>query len=115
MTDINSLTMTDNKEHPEIPTGYYCYTVESREYGPKTDATRLLAEIFGVEDHGLVTLKTQPCPFWGRDESRPEHESGFCRLLGINDWTNHTPLWDQVKECGFNRDRSEDESKCETA
>ncbi len=91
-------------EHPEVPKGFYCYTIESVEYGPKTEATAALASVFGYEDRGEVRLKTTVCPYWKRDSSLPEHESGICTLLGINDKDHHTLLWDQVKECDINLD-----------
>ena len=62
-----------------IPEGTYCYTT--------------------------VNGKQVNCPYWGRDLSRDEQESGFCTFLGLKDWedTCGVPLlWDRVKSCGIN-------------
>jgi hypothetical protein len=96
-----------SEPHPEIPNGHYCYFIESIEYGPKDPAVTKLNEIFGAEDKGVPIMKTRPCPHWGVDKSRGEHGNGFCRLLGINDWTANTLLWDQIKECGINMEGDE--------
>jgi hypothetical protein len=44
------------------------------------------------------------CPFWDKDETKPEDESGYCHYLGEGDWEceHISLLWDQVKECGIN-------------
>jgi hypothetical protein len=47
------------------------------------------------------------CPFWGRDHSKSEQESGFCTFLNIRDWEDAggVPLlWDQIKTCNINDD-----------
>jgi hypothetical protein len=44
------------------------------------------------------------CPYWGRDTTKEQQESGYCALLGINDWESFGLLWDQVKECNINMD-----------
>lgn len=97
------------EEHPEVPPGYYCYVTNSIEYGEKTEVSAKFAELCGQEDKGFPILHTTPCPHWGRDTSRPDQENGFCKLLGINDWTEGTLLWDQVKACNFNIDQEPDE------
>lgn len=91
-----------NDQHPEIPKGHYCYSINSIEYGPKDDKSAALAKIFGDEDRGLPILHTTKCPHWGKDPTKPDQENGYCTLLGINDWDGGTLLWDQVKECDFN-------------
>jgi hypothetical protein len=67
------------KDESVIPEGLYCYT--------------------------RVDGKYVNCPYWGRDDSKPEQESGFCTFLDIRDWDEGTGvplLWDQVKTCGIN-------------
>jgi len=62
-----------------IPQGSYCYT--------------------------RVDGKLVNCPYWGRDSSRPQQESGFCTFLDIRDWDEGVGiplLWDAIKECGIN-------------
>ena len=41
------------------------------------------------------------CPFWDKDESKPEQQNGYCHYLKIGDWEFDWKglLWDQVKEC----------------
>lgn len=64
---------------------YYCYS----------DATE-------VVENGTWHLKVNPCPFWGKDKTKPEQLSGTCSYLNITDYDNgpFSLLWDQVKECG---------------
>jgi hypothetical protein len=71
----------------KVPEGYYCYAIESVD--PKTGR-----------------MKIKPCPFWGRDASRPEQENGYCTKYGYKDWeaTGLGLLWDMVKECRENLD-----------
>lgn len=88
--------------HPEIPIGFYCYTIERVEYGPKTPITKALSEVFGEEDKGEIRIVTKTCPHWGCDPTKPKDMNGFCRLLHVNDWEHGTLLWDQVKSCKFN-------------
>lgn len=89
-------------DHSQIPQGHYCYTIINIEYGPKTEVTKKMAELFGEEDRGEVTLRTKVCPYWGRDEAHPYGENGYCTLTGKKDWVDGGLLWDQVKECGIN-------------
>jgi hypothetical protein len=93
-----------NNEHPEIPPGFYCYQIVRIDYGPKTEATAALAQVFGSEDKGEVRLITKPCPYWKCDPTRPEQANGICEFLGLRDWADGTLLWDQVKECNENID-----------
>lgn len=68
-----------------IPPGIYCYS---------RDATGALVN----------------CPFWGRDKSKPEQESGYCLYLDTRDWDEGVGvplLWDSIKECGINRNLEE--------
>jgi len=69
-----------------IPAGAYCYRPVS------------------TDENGC--LKISLCPYWGRDDSRPAQESGYCAYLGSGDWESEgiSLLWDQVKECGLNDD-----------
>ena len=98
-----------NEEHPEIPQGYYCYGINSIEYGEKNEYSAQIAQLFGEEDKGIPVLHTTVCPHWGRDTSRPDQENGYCKLLGLNDWDNNTLLWDQIKECNFNLECGDEE------
>ena len=70
----------EERDASRIPEGPYCYT---RVNGNRVN-----------------------CPYWGRDLSRDEQESGFCTFLDIRDWDGHgVPLlWDGIKECGINND-----------
>lgn len=106
----NALVKNMQPEHPEIPAGYYCYTIKDIEYGPVTPESEKLVQIFGGTDtRSIVRLNTIPCPHWGRDTTKDEQENGFCKLLDIKDWERGTLLWDQVKECNFNLDMPEDD------
>lgn len=44
------------------------------------------------------------CPFWDKDETKPEQASGYCHYLKEGDWQqNYTSLlWDMCKECDVN-------------
>lgn len=73
----------------KIPSGLYCYTLHSvnRETG---------------------RMNITPCPFWGRQEDKPEQESGYCSFLKKGDWQpGLTFLWDMVKECDINTETPE--------
>jgi hypothetical protein len=96
-------------DHPEIPKGFYCYSIESIEHGPKTEATAAMSVAFGFEDEGEIRMKTKPCPHWKCDPNLPQQESGICTFLNISDREHHTLLWDQVKECGLNLGDNEDD------
>mgnify|MGYP006267833043 CR=1 FL=1 len=87
-------------EHPEIPVGYYCYTIDRIDYGPSTPETAALSEIFKVPDCGLPRIKTIPCPYWSLDPADPHN--GRCSFLNITDKNDGGLLWDQVKECDIN-------------
>jgi hypothetical protein len=88
-----------------IPKGDYCYI------------------IINAEDKEQI--ETRVCPFWDKDETKEEMDSGYCHLLGQGDcdlnsskqWVNTKTgekntaenmgmhlslLWDQVKECYLN-------------
>lgn len=63
-----------------IPEGIYCY---------------------GRDSNG----KRVACPYWGKDSSKPEQESGFCTFLDIRDWDEGLGiplLWDGIKSCNIN-------------
>lgn len=69
-----------------IPRGIYCYSRD-------------------------VNGKMVNCPYWGRDKSHEEQESGFCTFLDIRDWDDSAGiplLWDRVKECNINRGIEDD-------
>lgn len=69
-----------------VPHGWYCHgAIHSDENG---------------------RLHSYVCPFWDIDESKPDQNNGFCKLLNVGDWTDDrfSLLWDQVKECGINVD-----------
>lgn len=72
-----------NNPEKYIPKGLYCYTRRD----------------------GKVHL----CPFWDKDYSKPEQESGYCHYLKRGDWEEEgfSLLWDQVKECGVNDEEEE--------
>lgn len=60
---------------------------------------------------GPYCYDSKTCPFWGKDSSRPQQESGFCTLLNRNDWDEGAGiplLSDRVKECGINNERDWD-------
>lgn len=67
-----------------IPHGPYCYRA------------------IGISKDG--SMRVECCPYWRRDESRPEYENGFCAFLNRGDWEvgGTSLLWDQCKECGIN-------------
>ena len=89
--------MKNKKDKSLIPHGDYCY-----------------------DKNGL-------CPYWSKDENRPDQESGYCAFLEKGDWDTNASkektitmhpsgekkspsempigiglLWDQVKECCIN-------------
>lgn len=80
-----------NKDESVIPAGLYCYD------------------------------KNGVCPYWSLREDKPKQRNGYCSFLERGDWevtdpelpedhpiqTAHSLLWDQVKECGVNRDLDE--------
>lgn len=50
-------------------------------------------------------LQTRTCPYWRVIEGQPEQANGYCDYLERGDFDDGTfLLWDQVKECGINRD-----------
>ena len=51
------------------------------------------------------------CPCWGRSEHHPEQENGYCTYMLQRDWLDDgiPLLWDQVKCCGVNMEREDDE------
>jgi|APGre2960657404_1045060.scaffolds.fasta_scaffold44349_2 hypothetical protein len=72
------------KDESLIPSGVYCYT--------------------------YIDGKQVNCPYWGRDPSRPQQESGFCTFLNLRDWDDIPGiplLWDSIKECGINNGHEE--------
>ena len=72
-------------DHPEIPTGVYCYTYV------KNSATG--------EDEFKV------CPYWSKNHDKPSQENGYCSFLKKGDWEMRCSLlWDQCKECNINMD-----------
>jgi len=96
-----------NEEHPEVPQGFYCYTVVNIEYEDVIDpAATALAQAFGETEpqKAMKKINIKICPHWGKDRSRPDQESGYCTLTGHKDWIDGGLLWDQVKECDINRD-----------
>jgi hypothetical protein len=73
-------------EHPEIPTGSYCYKV---------------VEVSSTID-GKPVIKTETCPHWQKID-----KGARCNLLKEDHYAQcpfHL-VWDQVKECGINLDR----------
>jgi hypothetical protein len=90
---------------PEIPKGLYCYSLRDVVYGPPTPEEILLAKVFGEPERtrSIVSHRTVVCPHWGIDPTRPQCQNGICYLTGLNDWTNHTMLWDQIKACSYNK------------
>lgn len=66
-----------------IPPGPYCYTYEGEHY--------------------------RRCPYWSRHPKKREMDSGYCSALEMGDWMHRSLglLWDQVKECGLNKRRSQ--------
>lgn len=76
-----------NKDHPEIPTGSYCY--------------RSLKVI--ESSNGQPHIKMEMCPHWHKTEN-----GASCDLIK----EEHTKmcmyhlLWDQVKECGINKHKT---------
>lgn len=80
--------MTDTL-HPEIPKGMYCYTS--------------LKVINIPEDpHALPIIKVDGlCPHWKKTE-----KGARCEFLNEehNKWCGYHLVWDQVKECGINRE-----------
>ena len=71
-----------------IPKGVYCYEILS----------------FGKGENGMPVAKTRLCPYWDRDESKPEQSNGYCWYIEKGDWEEDGTflLWDQCKECGIN-------------
>lgn len=55
------------------------------------------------------------CPYWHLIQHLPNQLNGYCHLMKCGDWMEleeggTSLLWDQVKECGYNREEdSEDE------
>jgi hypothetical protein len=64
------------ENYDKIPKGVYCY-----------------------DENGI-------CPYWSKQKDKPDHDNGYCSFLGRGDWEVEglSLLWDQVKECGLNRD-----------
>jgi hypothetical protein len=86
MKKIDPELLKDPEKH--IPFGLYCYAQASKE-----------------GDY-------IPCPFWDRNENRPQQLNGYCHylkqgdwdLLGLDEWDIDGTglLWDQCKECDIN-------------
>ena len=69
--------------------------------------------------------KNGTCPYWSKHPDHEEQENGYCAFLEYGDWEAEIPddfpphfptsclslLWDQVKECGLNKDEENDETK----
>ena len=50
------------------------------------------------------------CPWWTRNNTKPEQDNGYCGYLQLGDWESKglSLLWDQCKECGINDDVEND-------
>lgn len=76
-----------HKDKSVIPPGMYCYT---------------------IKDIDIKTgrMKTNICPYWSIDESKPYQGNGYCSFLELGDWMENgtSLLFDQCKECGINDD-----------
>lgn len=46
------------------------------------------------------------CPYWSKRKDQPDHDNGYCSLMGKGDWEidGLSLLWDAVKECNLNND-----------
>jgi len=95
MSDKVRLLIEDNPELEKlfervIPKGDYCYTHNYIE--KKSD--------------GMFIRHINLCPFWEKNLDVGDQESGYCHLLDQGDWQEDGTflLWDQVKECGLNKD-----------
>lgn len=73
-----------------IPYGIYCY------------------ELISVSKE---RVKTNVCPYWHRDPTKPEQMNGYCSYMDISDWEGDGfgLLWDMVKECGINEEWDDEE------
>lgn len=98
-----------------IPKGPYCYTPDS------SSEAKEAWEKFGI-------FKVHPCPYWERYDSKKHgplpqeiqdeiqnallYPGAFCKFLNTGDWMPDGTmlLWDQVKECGVNCDREDEDS-----
>jgi len=83
--------MAKNDElRSSIPLGMYCYE-------------------FTGELKGDGTPVINVCPYWSRDNTKPEQMNGYCSYLDIGDWEGpgFGLLWDMVKECGINEEPEE--------
>lgn len=49
--------------------------------------------------------RSDPCPYWDCDLTKPMQLDGYCHYLESGDWEDEgcSLLWDQVKECGINK------------
>jgi len=93
MPSIQQLKMRAYKAiHGEkvIPRGCYCYHSMKL-----TDRTT---------EEGLPIFKTDLCPYWDMDDSKPHQSSGYCWYIEKGDWEEDGTflLFDQCKECGLN-------------
>ena len=70
-------------DHPEIPTGHYCYHV---------------LEVIQQPDDSLPKIKTKACPHWQKTDN-----GARCNLIDREDidYCCFHLLWDGVKECGI--------------
>lgn len=83
------------KDTSVIPGGFYCYKVVSDWIQP--------------EDGSLPYFKTEMCPYWSIDKTRPSQNNGYCSFLEEGDWEHPGLglLWDQVKECCENMEEDD--------
>ena len=77
------------KDQSVIPNGVYCYGYVSQKEGSR---------------------KIQICPYWSKNKTKDNQESGYCSFLELGDWMENgtSLLWDQCKECGINYDDEND-------
>jgi len=87
-----------------VPHGHYCYT---RVADPERDAERR------ASGRPFIPGRYVPCPYLKIRPDRPEHRSGYCRLLKRGDYTdggrNTNLLWDGCKECDVNTGGDDDD------
>lgn len=78
-----------------VPHGMYCY----EQTGP-------FAERKAADGSTVLAMPTRTCPHWTLNGHKRDQENGYCRLMKKGDWMHLGPwlLWDQVKECGINKD-----------
>jgi hypothetical protein len=60
----------------------------------------------GLYCYGHDGSKRVVCPYWSIREDKPNQNNGYCSYLKYGDWESEglSLLWDQVKECGINRE-----------